>query len=79
MKNILTTRVFMNGDSQAVRIPSEFRLDTDLVQITRNEQGDLVLRPVHARRGPGLLEALRGFDEDFIAAVEAERGLGGHE
>jgi antitoxin VapB len=72
--NIRTTRVFMNGNSQAVRIPSEFRLDTDLVQITRNEQGDLVLHPVHAGRGADLLEALRGFDEDFIAAVEAALG-----
>jgi antitoxin VapB len=28
-----TTRVFMNGNSQAVRIPAEFRLDTDRVEI----------------------------------------------
>jgi hypothetical protein len=30
----LTTRVFNNGNSQAVRIPAEFRLDTDRVSIS---------------------------------------------
>ena len=39
----LTTRVFNNGNSQAVRIPAEFRLDTDRVSISRNESGDLVI------------------------------------
>ena len=36
-----TTRVFNNGNSPAVRIPAEFRLDTDRVQISRAESGDL--------------------------------------
>ena len=40
-----TTRVFANGGSQAVRIPAEFRFDTEVVSIERD--GDaLVLRPV---------------------------------
>lgn len=68
-----TTRVFMNGNSQAVRIPAEFRLDTDRVQIFRNEQGDLVLRPLAPQRGAALFEALQGFDNDFIAALDADR------
>jgi antitoxin VapB len=67
------TRVFVNGNSQAVRIPAEFRLDTDRVQIYRNEQGDLVLHPIAPRRGEALLEALQGFEDDFIAALEDER------
>ena len=33
----LPSRVFNNGNSQAVRIPAEFRLDTDRVSITRND------------------------------------------
>ena len=69
----LTTRVFMNGNSQAVRIPAEFRLDTDRVQISRNEQGDLVIQPLPAERGSALLEALEGFDAEFIAALEDDR------
>ena len=69
----LTTRVFMNGNSQAVRIPAEFRLDTDRVRISRNEQGDLVIHPLHPDRGGLLLQALEGFDEDFVEAFEADR------
>lgn len=71
--NEMTTRVFMNGNSQAVRIPAELRLDTDRVRIYRNEQGDLVLHPIAARRGAALLEALQGLDGAFIAALEEER------
>ena len=56
------TRVFMNGNSQAVRIPQEFRLESSRVQISRNEQGDLVIRPLPADRGQALLQALQDFD-----------------
>ena len=72
----LTTRVFNNGNSQAVRIPAEFRLDTDRVSISRNESGDLVIHPLRAERGAALFDALRAVgeaDPDFIAALEAER------
>ena len=70
--DILTTRVFMNGNSQAVRIPAEFRLDTDRVRISRNEQGDLVIHPLYPDRGALLLRALEGFDDDFVDALEAD-------
>jgi antitoxin VapB len=68
-----TSRVFMNGNSQAVRIPAEFRLDTDRVRITRTPQGDLILHPIPRRRGSALMDALEGFDEDFIALLEADQ------
>ncbi|MCU0963453.1 MAG: antitoxin [Methylibium sp.] len=72
----LTTRVFNNGNSQAVRIPAEFRLDTDRVSISRNESGDLVIHPLRAERGAALLDALRAVGEAdvaFITALEAEQ------
>ncbi len=69
----LTTRVFMNGNSQAVRIPAEFRLNTDRVRISRNEQGDLIIQSLPANRGAALLEALEGFDDEFIAALEDDQ------
>ena len=75
---ILTTRVFNNGNSQAVRIPAEFRLDTDRASIFRNEQGDLVIHPLRADRGAALLEALRAVgeaDEAFIVALVAEQSI----
>jgi antitoxin VapB len=69
----LTTRIFMNGNSQAVRIPAELRLDTDRVEITRTADGDLLLHPLRERRGRALLQAFEGFDEDFVAALEDGR------
>jgi len=72
----LTTRVFNNGNSQAVRIPAELRLDTDRVSISRTEAGDLVIHPLRAERGAALLDALRAAgeaDAAFIASLEAEQ------
>lgn len=70
----LTTRVFNNGNSQAVRIPAEFRLDTNRVQISRNEAGDLLIHPLRAKRGEALMLALQSLgevDQEFIAALDA--------
>jgi antitoxin VapB len=67
------SRVFTNGNSQAVRIPAEFRLDTDRVTISRTEQGDLLIHPVRVGRGAALVESLRALaqvDDAFIAALD---------
>jgi antitoxin VapB len=62
---IATSRVFMNGNSQAVRIPQEFRFDTDQVEIFRNRDGDVVLHAVPVKRGDALRAALSGFDKEY--------------
>ncbi|MCU0756468.1 MAG: AbrB/MazE/SpoVT family DNA-binding domain-containing protein [Xanthomonadales bacterium] len=70
------SRVFNNGNSQAVRIPAEFRLDTDRVRITRTEQGDLLIQPLRPARAEALLQALQALtetDPDFVEAVMADR------
>lgn len=67
------SRVFMNGNSQAVRIPQEFRLASSRVEISRNDAGDLVIHPLPTDRGQALLEALDGFDEEFIDILENDR------
>lgn len=67
------SRVFMNGNSQAVRIPREFRLDAQRVEIHRNAAGDLVLHPVAADRGDALLQALSAFDDDFADLLQADQ------
>ena len=67
------SRVFMNGNSQAVRIPRELRLDVSRVEISRNPAGDLVIHPIPQARGEALLEALNGFDEDYVALLEEDR------
>ncbi len=66
----LTTRIFKNGNSQAVRIPQEFRLYTTQVEISRNADGDLVIHPLPVDRGAALLDTLKSFDEDFVNALE---------
>lgn len=67
------SRVFMNGNSQAVRIPQEYRFDTNQVEIFRNSDGDLVLHAVPANRGTALLKALNAFDDDFVATLEIQQ------
>jgi antitoxin VapB len=67
------SRVFMNGNSQAVRIPQEFRLDSSRVEIYRNNDGDLVLHPIPADRGAALLQALEAFDDDFAELLVADQ------
>ena len=70
------SRVFMNGNSQAVRIPQEFWLNVNRVQISRNEAGDLVIRPLPLNRGAALLAALYDFDDslsdDFLGRVSED-------
>jgi antitoxin VapB len=68
----LTTRIFKNGNSQAVRIPQEFRLDVTQVEISQNANGDLVIHPVPINRGMALLDVLNGFDDDFVNQLELD-------
>ena len=74
----ITTRVFMNGNSQAVRIPQELRLNASQVQIERTVQGDLLIRPLPADRGLALLQALQAFDDEasteWLSKLLADRG-----
>ena len=70
MTTSLPSRVFMNGNSQAVRIPAEFRLSTDQVQISRTPDGDLLIHPCPPQRGQALFEALAGFDPEFVERLE---------
>ena len=65
----------MNGNSQAVRIPQEFRLTGSQVEIFRNTDGDLVIRSMPTERGTALLEVLNAFDDEFAELLEVERAL----
>ena len=42
---MITTKVFQSGNSQAVRIPKEFRFNTEEVEIYRRD-GEVMLREV---------------------------------
>ena len=61
-------RVFKSGNSQAVRLPKEFRFSVDQVEVT--QEGDaLILRPYAGPREPwSLLKAAlkHGLTDDFL-------------
>lgn len=62
-------RVFQSGNSQAVRLPKEFRFDVDEVEIFR--RGDeIILRAVTPNAG-AIFDALTRLPIDF---VEQDRG-----
>lgn len=58
-------RVFKSGNSQAVRLPKEFRLDVEQVEIFRRGN-ELVLREVRAD-GTAAFDALASLPADFLA------------
>lgn len=59
-----TAKLFMSGNSQAVRLPKEFRLEGEEVEIRR--RGDtLVLRPKR-KSWVMLSESLKKFTDDFM-------------
>ena len=65
-----TAKLFMNGRSQAVRLPSEFRFPENEVYIRKDpESGDVILsrKPHNFERFFQLLEELGPAPEDFLA------------
>lgn len=60
-----TAKIFMSGNSQAVRIPKEFQLKGDEVEIQK--RGDtLILRPKR-KTWATLTASLKKFTDDFMA------------
>ncbi len=58
-------RVFLSGNSQAVRLPKEFRLKADKVEIFR--RGDeIVLREVPVNAA-AIFDAISSLSADFMA------------
>ncbi|MCF1454629.1 AbrB/MazE/SpoVT family DNA-binding domain-containing protein [Agrobacterium vitis] len=53
-------KIFMNGRSRAVRIPSDFDLSGDEVVIRQEADGVITIQPARQKRSPGgLIEWLR--------------------
>ena len=67
-----TAKVFWSGRSQAVRLPKEFRFDTDEVTIQRRGS-EIILKPV-AKDWAWFDTPKRPFDDDFVAATEEHPG-----
>ena len=65
-----TARVFTTGRSQAVRLPKEFRFDSETVFI-RREGTAVILEP--AREWPaGYVESFAGVPDDFERPVQGK-------
>jgi antitoxin VapB len=58
------TKVFRSRNSQAVRIPREFRLDTDIVEIFR--RGDELILRKPAENVKEVFDILTGLPDDFF-------------
>jgi antitoxin VapB len=68
----MTTTLFMNGRSQAVRLPKEFRLSGEKVSIRRVGNG-ILLEPVGEESWPeGYFESIRIVDEAFARPDQGE-------
>jgi antitoxin VapB len=59
-----TAKVFPNGRSQAVRLPKEFRFDSDEVYVAR--MGSAVVLMPKTDSWNVLFESLEGFSDDFM-------------
>ena len=65
--NMITTRLFRNGNSQAVRIPAELAFSSwDLEMVVEREGDELRIRPAQRRMGD-VLGKLAKFSPDFMA------------
>jgi len=59
-----TASLFMNGKSQSVRIPKEFRFEGERVIIKRSGNAVVLLPEQHP--WDVLFESLNGFSDDFM-------------
>jgi len=65
-----TAKVFWSGRSQAIRLPKEFRFDTDEVRIRRHGNA-VILEPI--QHDWEWLDGITGpVDDDFAAAATTE-------
>jgi antitoxin VapB len=57
-------KIFMNGRSQAVRLPKEYRFDTDEVYITK--QGDNIIISAKEPTWDEFFDSKSAFNDDFL-------------
>jgi antitoxin VapB len=68
-----TTRLFKNGNSQAVRIPAELAFPTSDMELVIERVGEeLRIRPAQRRMG-NVMKALSSFSPNFMSAGRGEQ------
>ncbi len=71
MNVVKIAQVFNNGRSRAIRIPKEFEFEADQVEISMNENGDLLVHPVKKKSLLELLASLEPLsEEDWMPEIE---------
>jgi antitoxin VapB len=73
MSNIMTTKVFTSGNSQAVRIPRQFRLEDGEVYISKDEE-KIVIYP-KPKKFASLEEVSAFFESIHYPDFEIERDM----
>ena len=68
-----TAKVFISGNSQAIRLPKEFRLDANEVFIQRS--GDSLILTPRMDSWDGFVEGFSGFSDDFDVTSELPADL----
>ncbi|OQW74475.1 MAG: antitoxin [Proteobacteria bacterium ST_bin11] len=58
-------RIFQSGNSQAVRLPKEFRFNTDRVEIFR--RGDEIILRETPANAAAIFDALAALPDDFMS------------
>ena len=66
-----TAKLFVNGQSQAVRLPKEYRFSGDEVGITR--VGEVVMLYPKGQEDKLFFSSLGGFTDDFFDSVATAR------
>ena len=65
-----TAKIFTNGGSQALRIPKEFRYDTN--EVMENRNGNIMIVTPLNNKWSGLLQALEMYTDEFMADGRGE-------
>lgn len=61
---MMIAKIFQNGRSQAVRLPKEYRFDTEEVMI--NKIGDVVMIMPKTNKWSSFMQAIDMFSDDFV-------------
>jgi len=67
---IQKAKVFWAGRSQAIRLPKEFRFETDIVLVYRQGRA-VVLEPAH-EWPEGYVESFAGIPDDFTRPIQGK-------
>lgn len=68
-----TAKLFQNGNSQAVRLPKEFRMPGDMVKISQ-KGNQVILEPLETT-WDSLFDSLDEFPEDFMEGGREQPGM----